>query len=153
MIKNFSSAPIRARTILVVSTLVPLIISCGDPREDVRIRLCKDIAAVHSGAPVTVDSADAQTKGYQHAVVRVRYSSGGQAGEAVCYYDYNAVEDTAQTLSDPLSAYAASPSRVTIDGNELSRSQLAEAVKQAMLNQGRQLIDRAKGAVQDAVSR
>ena len=139
--------------ILLAALGALLIASCGSPREDVRITLCKGIVAVSTGGPVTVYSAHAQTKGYQHAAVRVSYSSGGQDGTAVCYYDYNAVEDTAQTLADPLSAYATSPSRVTIDGRELSRAQLAEAVKQAMLNQGRELIDRAKGAVQDAVSR
>jgi hypothetical protein len=132
-------------------TAALLTAGCGSPGEDVRITLCKDIVAVHTGGPVSISRAEAQTKGYQHAAVRVRYNSGGTDGEAVCYYDYNAVEDTAQTLADPLSAYSTSPTRVTFDGKPLNRAQLADTIKRAMMKQGREAIDRAKDAVQQAV--
>jgi hypothetical protein len=91
-----------------------------------------------------IKAADAQTKGHQPAAVRVNFSTQGRDGQAVCYYDYDAVEDTALTLSEPLSAYSTSPSAVVIDGRKLSRRDLAEAVKQAMLKQGGEFLDRAK---------
>lgn len=134
---------------LLASALV--LASCGGPGEDVRIRLCRDIAAARADSPISVYETAAQTKGYEHARVRVRYRSGDRDAEMVCYYDYNAVEDTAQTLSQPLSAYAATPSRVTIDGEDLNRAQRADAISRAMMNQGRELIDRAKGALENVI--
>jgi len=140
MLKSTAACAALAATLLTAG--------CGSPGEDVRVTLCKDIVAVHTGGPVTVYTAEAKAQGYQHAAVRVRYNSGGSDGEAVCYYDYNAVDDTAQTLADPLSAYSTSPSRVTFDGRPLNRAQLADAIKRAMTKQGRELVDRAKSAVQ-----
>jgi hypothetical protein len=51
------------------------------------------------------------------------------------------------TLSDPLSAYSASPSKMALNGTTLSKSALAETIKQAMLRQGRSLVDSVKNAV------
>jgi hypothetical protein len=96
---------------------------------------------------------DTQTKGHEHAAVRVRFSTRGREARAVCYYDHDAVDDTALHLSDPLSAYATSPHEVAIDGQKLSRSSLAEAVKQAMLKQGREFVDRAKKGIENALQR
>jgi hypothetical protein len=127
---------------LVASGL--LVASCSSPTEDVRITLCKDIVRTQTGSGTAIQGADAQTKGYEYAAVRVRFSSDGRDAQAVCYYNYNAVEDTAMQLADPLSAYATSPYEVVIDGQQLSRSQLAGAVKDAMLKQGREFVDRAK---------
>ncbi len=72
--------------------------------------------------------------------------------QASCLYRYNAVDDTALTLSDPLSAYSTSPETMTIDGETLSRSALAEAVKQAMITQGKAIIDRAGQGIADAAA-
>jgi hypothetical protein len=123
---------------------VLLAAGCSDPTEDVRVTLCRDIVLTQAGPDATIRSADPQTKGYEHAAVRVRFSSRGTDAVAVCYYDYAAVEDTAIELSDPLSAYATSPFEVVIDGRKMSRSGLADAVGQAMLKQGRGLLQPAK---------
>jgi hypothetical protein len=56
-------------------------------------------------------------------------------------------------LSDPLSGFATSPSEAVIDGRKLSRSGLAEAVKQAMLKQGGEFVDRAKKGMENALQR
>ncbi|MCG6895525.1 MAG: hypothetical protein LJE60_00220, partial [Thiocapsa sp.] len=64
--------------------------------------------------------------------------------QAVCHYRYNAVDDTALMLSDPLSAYATSPETMTIDGEPLPRPVLAKAVKAAMIQQGKAFIDRMR---------
>lgn len=126
---------------------------CSDPREDVRVTLCKDIVSVRVGPSIVVDGTETKTKGYEHATVRVRYSDQGREAQAVCYYDYKAVDDTADMLADPLSAYATSPSEVSIDGHKLTRTALAEAIKQAMLKQGTELIYRAKQGIENAVQR
>lgn len=129
---------------------VLLATGCSNPREDVRVTLCKDIVLTRMGASTNLTGADARTKGYEHAAVSVRFSSQGRDAEAVCYYNHNSVDDTAIELSDPLAAYATSPFKVTIDGQRLTRSAMAESVKQAMLKQGREFVDRAKREVEQA---
>jgi hypothetical protein len=100
-----------------------------------------------------VDGTETETKGYEHAVVRVHFSDQGHRAQAECYYDHNAVDDTAEMLSDPLSAYATSPFEVTIGAKKLSGPDLAAAVKQAMLKQGKDLVDRAKKGVENVIQR
>lgn len=63
-------------------------------------------------------------------------------------YVYNAVDDTALTLSDPLSAYSTSPSEMTLNGQPLSRAVLARTIRDAMAKQGSEFVDRAKKAIQ-----
>ena len=119
---------------------------CSGSREDVRVTLCKDLVAVRLGTsqPLTWTGSEAQARGHEDAVVRLRYSGSNGDGDAVCYYAYNAVDDTAQMLSDPLSAYSTSPSKMILNGKTLSRQELAVAVKDAMLKQGKSLVDGAK---------
>jgi hypothetical protein len=91
---------------------------------------------------------ETQTPGYEHAAVKLRFTAQGRAGEAVCYYNYNAVEDTALTLSEPLSAYSTSPYEMSLNGRVLSRSALARTIKDAMAKQGKELVDRVKKGLQ-----
>ncbi len=103
---------------------------------------------VRPSRSITWTESETQTRGYQHAAVKLRYTADGRVGEAVCYYKYNAVEDTALTLSDPLSAYSTSPYEMTLNGRSLSHSALARTIMDAMGKQGRELVDHVKKAVQ-----
>jgi hypothetical protein len=127
--------------------LVAFTSGCSGPREDVRVTLCKDMVSTQLATgtpPITWTETKTETRGYQYAAVRLRFSTSGQNGHAICYYDYDANDDTAVTLADPISAYSTSPSKMTLNGRTLSRSDLARAVKDAMLKQGRQFIDGAR---------
>ncbi len=128
-----------------------LLAGCSNPGEDVRIRLCKDLVAVQLGtSQLQWSQASTKTPGYQDAIVSLRWSTpddDGSPGNATCAYPYNAVDDTAQQLAEPLSAYATSPSKVVINGNNLSGKALANAIGQAMQRQGRELIDAAGKAI------
>jgi hypothetical protein len=141
---------------LLAATAAALILvlnACSGAGEDVRVTLCKDMVRVQTGAGGGLHWTEAatETRGYDGAVVRLRWSGSGSGsdgnGSAVCTYSYNAVEHTAMTLSDPLSAYSASPSKMALNGTTLSKSALAETIKQAMLRQGRSLVDSVKNAV------
>lgn len=128
-----------------------LLAGCSNPGEDVRIRLCKDLVAVQLGADqLQWRQVSTKTPGYEDAIVNLRWSGAGgdeSAGSATCAYPYTAVDDTAQQLAQPLSAYATSPSKVVINGNTLSGQALANAIGQAMQRQGRELIDAAGKAI------
>lgn len=131
-------------SLLAVTSLVT---ACANPREDVRVTLCKDLVAVtHVGASpaLKLQGTETEIRGREYAAVRVRYATGTSEGQAVCYYRHDAPEETAMTLSDPLSAFAASPYQVTFGSEPLSNAALAEAIKKAMLKQGGELVDRAK---------
>lgn len=108
--------------------------------------LCKDMVAVQLGSsePMTWTAVEARAHGYEHAAVTLRYTAQGRGGEAACYYKYNAVEDNALTISDPLSAYSTSPYEMTLNGRSLSRSDLAKTILEAMAKQGRAFLERAK---------
>jgi hypothetical protein len=126
-----------------------LLTGCSNPREDVRVRLCKDLVAVQLGIQGTIDwtGVRTETPGYDDARVQLQWSTPEGSASATCAYPYNAVEDTAQQLAEPLSAYATSPSEAIIDGQRLSGQALANAIAKAMQRQGRELIDSANQAL------
>lgn len=125
-----------------------LIQGCENPREDRRIVLCKDIAIVQLrlDKPVDWQGISTNTHGPNGALVSVRFraginTDGGGESRISCHYRYDAVDDTALGLADPMSSYSTSPNHVEIDGRVLSRSELAEAIKQAMIRQARGFLD------------
>ncbi len=127
-----------------------LLVGCSHPGEDVRVRLCKDLVAVQLGTDqLSWTHVDTRTAGYDDATISLRWSGVAGDGSAFCAYPYNAVDDTAQQLADPLSAYATSPSEVIINGDTLSGRALANAIAQAMQRQGRALIDAASNALSE----
>lgn len=139
--------PIAAAAL--ISSFLMLHGCSNNPTEAVHVTLCKDIARVQLPAvgSVTWNQGDMQIHRPEYAVIHVL--AGSPPTKVSCYYNHNAVEDTALGLSDPLSEYATSPFKVTINGQQLSKSALAESVKQAMLLQGREFVDRAKQGIQN----
>lgn len=130
--------------------LALLIAGCSNPREDVRVRLCKDMVSIRLGSsqPITWKGSTTDLRGHEDAAIRVGFSSGDKDGHAFCYYRYDAVDDTALTLSDPLSSFSTSPSKMVLNGQTLSRAELAQTVKDAMLRQGGDFVDQVKKVFQ-----
>lgn len=142
-----SFAPVRLAGLLGLGLWIA---GCSNPQEDVRVTLCKDMVVSLLGASqnVTWQETSTQVRGRESAAIRVNYAGPGGNGQAICHYRYDAVDDTALALSDPLSAFSTSPSNMTLNGRTLSRPELAEAVKAAMLKQGGELVDRLKKGFQ-----
>ncbi len=120
---------------------------CSNPREDVRLTLCKDMVATELGSVPSWQGSEVQIQGYQGAAVTVRFATADGDRRATCYYEYDALDDTALTLANPIEAYATSPSKMTLDGRTLTGPDLARAVKRAMQKQGREFVDRARDAL------
>jgi hypothetical protein len=148
--------PASLRISVALTITCVLIASCSGSREDVRVSFCKKLVATQVGSPGSVRWTDVETRprGHSGLSVVLGFESGGVGTRrtATCHYRYNAVDDTALTLSDPLSVYSTSPETMSIDGESLSRSALAEAVKQAMIAQGKAIIDRAQKGIEDAAA-
>lgn len=137
----------KARLACALSVAVLALAGCSDAREDVRVTLCKDMAAVELGATPVWQGSEVATDGYQGATVTLRFSAADGDGRAVCHYEYDAVEDTALILANPIEAYATSPSKMVLNGRPLTGPALAEAVKRAMQKQGRELVEQARDAL------
>lgn len=140
---------ILATGLILLSAEIALT-GCSGSREDVRVTLCKDMVAVQLGQSqsITWAAVEIRTQGHEDAAIELRYTAHGRGGEAACHFKYNAVDDTALTLSDPLSAYSTSPSEMTLNGQPLPRAVLARTIMDAMAKQGREFVDRAKKAIQ-----
>lgn len=142
--QRLARTALRTGSLINAVLLAQLITGCSGPGEDVRVTLCKDLVRGQLGgaAPAWTD-VGTRAKGYEDAVISLRWSGPQGEGSARCDYPYNAVDDTAQQLADPLSAYAASPTKVEINGQSLTGPALASAIARAMEQQGRQLLDSA----------
>lgn len=117
---------------------------CANPREDVRLTLCKDMVAVELGAVPSWQGSAVQLRGYQGATVTVRFATADGNQQAACEYAYDAVDDTALILATPIEAYSTSPAQLTINGRTLTGPELARAVQRAMQKQGREFLDRVR---------
>jgi hypothetical protein len=137
---RFAIALVFLASLLVVA-------GCSNPHEDVRVTLCKHmvLTQIDQGASaLTWTGIETETRGHEYAAVRLRFSASDRSGEAACYYNYDAVDETALTVANPIAAYSTSPSRMSLNGRTLSKSALAQAVKKAMLKQGKDLVERAR---------
>lgn len=153
MIKS-TTASLQIIAALVTASV--LTASCSGSREDVRVSFCKSLVTTQVESPSSVRRTGVETQPRGHSglsvVLGFEADGVGRSRQATCHYRYNAVEDTALTLSDPLSVYSTSPETMTIDGESLSRPALARAVKQAMISQGKAMIDRAQQGIEDAAA-
>ncbi|HSO82910.1 hypothetical protein [Thiocapsa sp.] len=142
--------------IVALATASVLLVSCSGSREDVRVSFCKSLVTTQVASPSSVrwTGMETQARGHSGLTVVLGFESDGEGRprQATCHYRYNAVEDTALTLSDPLSVYSTSPETMTIDGESLSRPALARAVKEAVISQGKAMIDRAQKGIEDAAA-
>ncbi|WP_242470938.1 hypothetical protein [Thiocystis violacea] len=120
--------------------------------------LCKDMASGLLNAPSTPvwREARAEPRRLDRLAIHLSFEAADPADgrvkpmHATCFYRYDAVEETAMTLADPLSAFSTSPSGMTLNGREVANPLLAEAVKEVMLKQGREFLERARRGIEEA---
>lgn len=104
---------------------------------------CRAVVQTQQDAPIRWLSTGTRPRRQAGLDVTLGFEgTGGALQEAVCHYRFDAVDDTAQALADPLSVYGTSPVSVTIDGRTLSAPVLADAIRRAALRQGRDLLER-----------
>lgn len=116
--------------------------------------LCKDLVVVllDGSASVAWTQVRSEVRGREGLTVGLHFvpDDGAEPMAASCHYRHDAVEDTAAILADPMSAYATSPYRVTFVGREIRNPVLAQAIKEAMLRQGRVILDRVRQGIDQA---
>lgn len=103
-----------------------MLTSCSGS-EDPRVSFCRSLAI-----NLTQSSSEVVWQSQGHDIVRPEYAAVKMAaGEqrVVCYYEYEAVEESAIDHVDELDAYATLPYKVTINDAEVDKTKLAAAVK------------------------
>lgn len=141
----FTMLPLSRPSLTALALLTAAgLTGCPNPRQDVRLSLCQDMVTGQLGAEPTWQGSEVQLRGYEDAVVRLRFTTSTGTGQAECAYPHAKGEDTAIMLANPIEAYTTSPTRITLNGRALTGPELARAVQQALGKQGREFLDRAR---------
>ena len=136
---------------------IVLLPGCSGPQEDVRVTFCKELSTTRLDSPLALEwkASNSEIRRPEYARITVtfeaQYQDGGIAPmQAACFYGYVASEDDAMTHSNPLSAYATVPYKMTMNGEPVAKRDLHTSVKTAALKQGKELADRVQKGVADA---
>lgn len=145
---------------LLLAGAAAVLAGCSGPTEDVRVTLCKNLttALLPAARSIEWQGNENSFRRPEYAITALTFEveeSGDtqRAGQSTCHYAYEALEDTAVTLADPLSAYANLPYRMSIDGRTLPDAQLLELVNAEQRRQGRQVIETLQKGARDAVDK
>lgn len=154
-------SPMNARVLSVVSLLlaagsVSLLAGCSGHREDTRVTFCRQLAANQTDTGLDQwKSAGNRFKSQDYAAVSV---AGPHAQTAVCYYDFDAQEQGALELANPMLAYATLPYQMKLNGKVVPRDQLKQATMAQQVqyvrdvaHQARQTIDQAADQARKAI--
>lgn len=130
--------------------------ACSGPTEDVRVTFCRDLTTA-----LKADAGSIEWKGNENSFRRPEYAITAltfevvgpdgrrSSGRSACHYAYEALDDTALTLADPLSAHATLPFKMTLDGTTLSDAELLQLVNAEQRRRGRQAIETLQKGAQD----
>lgn len=140
----------------LIALLAAYIAGCS-PTEDVRVTLCKRLADDLLAHPAEIEwlAVENQFHEPEYAVARLRFTirDGEQAAvsrRAACYFDYDTVEQNAMTHSQPFSAYATQPYRMTLDDDSVNRTRLSKAIHRVLRRQGEKMIERVENGIERA---
>jgi len=121
---------------------------CSGPTEDVRVTFCKGLTESLNPGSKSIEWTGGENsfKYPEYAVTALVYAVEGsdgtrRTGRSSCYYEYEALDDTAQTLADPLSAHATLPFAMTLDGRMLSDAELVAARSAEQKRQGMAIVN------------
>lgn len=133
---------------------VVLTAGCSGSREDVRVTLCKNLttALLSSAESAEWTGGENTFNRPSYAVTSLTFDVAGgvpRSAKSACYYAYDALDDTAQTLADPLSAHATLPFKMTFDGQTLSDGELLRLVNEEQKRQGRQAVEKLEKGARD----
>jgi len=150
------------RRLAMVSLLGAAVLlgGCSGSTEDVRVTFCKDLTSALKPDAKSVEwtGNENRFKRPEFAITMLTFEVVGQdggryGGRSACHYAYEALEDTAIALADPLSAYATLPYRMTLDGVALSDAELLRLVNAEQKRRGRQVLDGLQKGAQDVADK
>jgi hypothetical protein len=126
-----------------ILSVISILHGCAGSGEDVRIIFCKNLTTTLLGPPegLTWQESTVEIHRPEYAVTRVNFTHPEKGeGQAACYYDYIIIDETALSLANPISAYDTVPYKMTLQGEPVSKEDLAAAIRVEMERFGRSLI-------------
>ena len=121
--------------------------ACSGPTEDVRVTLCKNLTSAMQLSSESIEWKDNENTFHrpEYAVTSLSFDVVGRDGgrtakRSACHYAYEALDDTALNLANPMDAYATLPFAMTIDGRALSDAELLRTLNEEQKRQGRRIL-------------
>jgi hypothetical protein len=149
----------RALTVCLIAATGTLA-GCSGSTEDVRVSLCKNLSTALQPSAQSIEFTGGENTFNRpsYAVTGLTFDVVDSDGKrtsmrSACHYAYEALDDTALTLADPLSAYATLPFKMTLNGRELSKVELRDLVNAEQRRLGKKAIDTVKQGARDAVDK
>lgn len=133
---------------------------CSGPPEDPRITLCKQLTESAQGGAQAIEwqGSEYRFRRPEYAVVSLHLELVDADGRqrklrSACHYAYEALDDTAVTLANPIEAYATLPFAMAIDGRFLSDAELLERVNAEQRRQGDAVVKGLEQGARDLAAR
>jgi len=135
---------------LLAGTIV--LSGCSGSSEDVRITFCKNLTKALTNAAEDLEwqEPSVRIKRPEYAAVTVKPDASGDGISATCYFQYDLVDQTAMDHANPILAYATLPFKMTLNGQELSRTFLTKITSDEQIRLGKIALDRIKRVTNDA---
>lgn len=139
----------KMRSIAAPSVLGVLgaLAGCSGSTEDVRITLCKNLTTslLPAGSSIEWTGNQNTFNRPSYAVTGLTFDVTDRDGKrrsmtSACHYAYEALEDTAVQLANPLDAYATLPFAMSLDGSVLTDAQLLRTVNEEQKRLGRKAV-------------
>ena len=146
--------PAVGAALLSAAILLP---GCSDT-EDVHVTYCRELIEARVGSAMELhwQGSEQEIRRPEYAKITLSFEAAQPGGpsapmQAACFYKHDASEDTAQHQGDPLSAFATVPYRLTVNDRDVSVEVLHAAVKEAALQQGRELVEQVRQGADQAL--
>lgn len=144
---------VTAKTSLPVFSGICLLLSaCSSETNLQHVPFCQALTANLLGSPRDIAWQDTRKEmhGYDDLKVNLTFHAPGKEDmRAVCFYEYTAPDETALTLANPLSGYATSPYKMTLNGRPVPNQDLVNAMNHVMRDTGKKIVEDSKKAVQE----
>jgi len=136
--------PAAGASLLCGAILLP---GCSDT-EDVHFTYCRELIEARVGSAMELhwQGSEQEIRRPEYAKITLSFEvaqAGGASApmQAACFYKYATADENVMTHSNPLSAYATVPYRLTVNDRDVSVEVLHAAVKEAAVQQGRELVE------------
>lgn len=141
-----SELPRKLTTVCLLSGTV-LLAACSGSTEDVRVTLCKNLTVALQPAAESIEWKGNENtfRRPEYAIIALTFDvvekdGKRSAGQSACHYAYEALDDTAVNLANPITAYANLPFAMSVDGVDLTDAELLRLVNAEQKRLGRQAV-------------
>ena len=140
------------------TAVVVLLVGCSGSTEDVRVTLCKNLTTLLQGSDsIEWGETEFTFRRPEYATTTLHYTvtAAGKAGAqtSACHFAYEALDDTAVNLANPIDAYETLPFAMSDNGRVLSDAELLQTVNAEQKRLGREAVGRLEQSAKDLAAK